>query len=131
MNSQWGLDVLNFGSHSRCLSLIPASVPSDLTQDPVLSAEDIARLSCRANNRMPLSVLKKVGRELMCDKLLLTILPLHWEQSESLFVMTATKTHHLLSAELCEHGDQPVSTQRGGGAASTDADTHKGKTNGE
>lgn len=114
------------------LSLSPVSVPSNLIQDPVLSAEDIERLSCRANNRMPLSVLKKVGRKLMCDKLLVTIPPLHsntWEQFENLFAMTVTKTHHLLSTELCEHGDQPMSTQRGGSAAPTDADTHKGKTN--
>lgn len=83
---------------------------------------------------MPLSVLKKVGRKLMCDELPVTILPLHSntfrkQQFENLFAMAATKTHHLLSTELCEHGDQPVSTQRGGSAAPTDADTHKGKTN--
>lgn len=77
---------------------------------------------------MPLSVLKKVGRKLMCDKLLMTIPPLH-SNTLTQFAMTATKIHHLLSTELCEHGDQPVPTQRGGGTAPTDADTHKGKTN--
>lgn len=40
---------------------------------------------------------------------------------------TVTETHHLLSAELCEYSDQPVSTQRGGSAATADYGTHKGK----
>lgn len=44
-------------------------------------------------------------------------------------IITATETHYLLSTELCEHGDQPVSTQRGCNAATTDEGTYKGKTN--
>lgn len=34
-----------------------------------------------------------------------------------------------MSIELCEHNEQPVSTQRGGNAASPNADTNKGKLN--
>lgn len=33
-----------------------------------------------------------------------------------------------MSTELCEHGDQPLSTQRGCSAATTDAGTYKGET---
>lgn len=44
-------------------------------------------------------------------------------------IVTAAETHHLLSTELCEYSDQPVSTQRGGSAATAYSGTYKGKTN--
>lgn len=47
----------------------------------------------------------------------------------NVYTITGTETHHLLSAELCEYSDQPVSTQRGCTAAATDASTYTGKNN--
>lgn len=44
-------------------------------------------------------------------------------------IVTATETHHLLSVKLCEHSDQPLSSQRGWSAATFDSGTYKGKNN--
>lgn len=43
-------------------------------------------------------------------------------------IVPVTETHHLLSAELCEDSDQPVSTQRGHSAATAHSGPYKGKT---
>lgn len=111
-------------------------VSSILIQEPVLSAEDVNRLSCAANTRKPLNVLKKVRNwcmQVICDCWVFFLWTLNLCVKNikcyfQYFIYTATETHHLLSTELCEHGDQPVSTQGGGCAPTTDAVTNKGKT---
>lgn len=68
--------MLNFNLHfpylGKHLPLSLISVSSNLIQEPVLSVEDVDRLSCGANSRMPLSVLRKV-RKLMYDQSSLTL----------------------------------------------------------
>lgn len=94
-----------------------------------MSAQDVERLSCRENNRKPLTVLKKVEKLIIFFLCILKLWGNDLKRYFQYYIITATKTHHPLSTGLCEHGDQPVSTQRGGSAAATDAGTHKGKTN--
>lgn len=94
-----------------------------------MSAGDVERLSCRANNRKPLTVLKKVEKLILFFFCILKLFGNILKRYFQYYIITATKTHHLLSTELCEQGDQPMSTQRGGSVAATDAGTHKGKTN--
>uniref|UniRef100_A0A8C5H4E9 Protein tyrosine phosphatase domain-containing protein 1 n=1 Tax=Gouania willdenowi TaxID=441366 RepID=A0A8C5H4E9_GOUWI len=89
-------------------------------KEPVLSVEDIEKMRVGVFAKKPsISVLKKVKKQdknMSClDKKDETSLP-------------GTETHHQLSAELCEHSESSVSTQRGCTAPTPHTLTHKGTT---